>query len=111
MTLILQILALYFALGFVFAVAFITLGIARIDHAARQSPIGFRLLILPGAAALWPILLIRWLRDAQPPQWPRESTRSINSLRRLHANLWPLLGPALLIALFLLIALRPGAPS
>jgi hypothetical protein len=54
-------LALYAAAGAAFAVAFVGLGIARIDPAAKDSTWGFRLIILPGAAALWPLLLKRWL--------------------------------------------------
>ncbi len=108
MTLFLLILASYLALGILFAIPFITIGIAHIDPAARHAPLSFRLLILPGVAALWPLLLLRWIRRAPAPQWPRESTRSINTLRRLHFNLWLFLGPALLTALILLITLRPG---
>ena len=59
---------IYGVIGLVFAVAFISIGIGRIDSAAKGSPITFRLLILPGIAALWPVLLTRWLGgQAQPP--------------------------------------------
>lgn len=58
---------IYAATGVLFAVAFIAFGVRRIDSAAKGSPIAFRLLILPGVAALWPVLLKRWLRSAQPP--------------------------------------------
>lgn len=60
--LILFVLGAYAAVGVVFALAFVTRGVGRIDAAARGAPIGFRLLIAPGAAALWPLLLRRWLR-------------------------------------------------
>lgn len=52
----------YVAAGVVFAVAFVTRGVQRIDPAAKGAPLGFRLLILPGCAALWPMLLGRWMR-------------------------------------------------
>ncbi len=59
---------IYVAIGVLFAVAFIVFGVGRIDSAAKGAPITFRLLILPGAAALWPVLLKSWLRgSAQPP--------------------------------------------
>lgn len=58
---------IYAALGIAFAIAFVTLGVARVDEAARGAPLGFRLLILPGTAALWPIMLMKWLR-ARPPE-------------------------------------------
>jgi hypothetical protein len=59
-------LALYAAAGFVFALAFVTIGIGRIDPATRSSGIGFRLTILPGVVALWPLMLARWLVGGAP---------------------------------------------
>jgi hypothetical protein len=55
-------LAAYALAGVVFAVAFVTRGIQRVDSAAEHAPVGFRLIVLPGVAALWPLLLVRWLR-------------------------------------------------
>jgi hypothetical protein len=52
--------AAYAACGLVFAAAFVTIGIARLDPAARGATWRFRLLILPGAAALWPWLARQW---------------------------------------------------
>lgn len=60
-TLFLAGLALYAATGLLFAAAFVTVGIGRVDHAAHGAPWGFRLLIIPGAAALWPWMLARWV--------------------------------------------------
>jgi len=54
--------AVYLAVGVVFALAFVTVGAQRVDHNAKGGPVGFRLLILPGSAALWPVLLVKWLR-------------------------------------------------
>jgi hypothetical protein len=53
---------LYGIVGVVFAVAFVTRGASRMDHAAKGAPWAFRLMILPGAAALWPLLLRKWTR-------------------------------------------------
>jgi hypothetical protein len=50
----------YVAAGALFAAAFLTWGVSRIDPAARQGTPGFRLIILPGVVALWPFLLFRW---------------------------------------------------
>jgi hypothetical protein len=62
-------LGVYLALGAAFAVAFAIAGVQRIDPAARGAGWGFRLIILPGAAALWPLLLRRWLSgDTAPPR-------------------------------------------
>jgi hypothetical protein len=57
---------IYALAGLVFAVAFVTAGIGRIDSAARGAPPAFRLLVLPGSIALWPLLAARWLRGAHP---------------------------------------------
>lgn len=61
-------LALYSGLGALFAVPFVLAGVQRIDLAARGASWGFRLVILPGAIALWPLLLVRWIRGAPPPR-------------------------------------------
>ena len=50
----------YLLCGLIFAVAFVARGVGRLDHAARESSLGFRLIILPGSAALWPLLAVRW---------------------------------------------------
>jgi hypothetical protein len=57
----------YAALGLAFAIPFVLRGAARIDPDAEHGTWGFKLLILPGAAAFWPLLLVRWLRGAPPP--------------------------------------------
>lgn len=51
----------YAALGLAFAAAFVTVGVARLDPAARGTSWRFRALILPGSALLWPLLLTKWL--------------------------------------------------
>jgi len=61
-------LAVYASLGLVFAVPFVWLGVQRLDSEAQGSGIGFRLFILPGVAAFWPMFLYRWKRGvAEPP--------------------------------------------
>jgi hypothetical protein len=54
-------LSAYAGLGLAFAVAFVAVGVQRVDPVAEHAPLGFRLIILPGAAALWPLLLVRWM--------------------------------------------------
>ena len=64
----LWLLAGYAGIGLVFAVAFAAAGVPRIDPNARGASFGFRVVIVPGATALWPVLLRRWLRgDREPP--------------------------------------------
>jgi hypothetical protein len=62
---ILWIASLYGLAGLAFAIAFVTRGVGRVDRAAEDAPIGFRLLILPGSLALWPLLLSRWMRSTR----------------------------------------------
>jgi hypothetical protein len=62
------VLAVYASLGLAFAVPFVWSGVQRLDSEAQGSAIGFRLLILPGVAAFWPMFLYRWRRGvAEPP--------------------------------------------
>jgi len=59
-----NLLTVYAAIGIAFALLFAAAGAQRIDAAAKGAGIGFRIMILPGAAALWPILLPRWARGS-----------------------------------------------
>jgi hypothetical protein len=66
---------LYLALGLAFALVFVWRGVERTDPAAHGGTLGFRLLIVPGAAALWPLLLSRWLRGVRRPPEARDAHR------------------------------------
>jgi len=57
-----NVLIAYGALGALFAVAFVTRGISRVDPAAKGTGAGFRLIVFPGSAVLWPLLLAEWIR-------------------------------------------------
>jgi len=59
---LLNALSLYAAAGVVTAFAFVAFGITRVQPAPVS--LGARILILPGAAALWPYVLTRWLKAA-----------------------------------------------
>ena len=50
----------YFTLGLLFGITFVTIGAGRISRDARGTTVWFRLLILPASAALWPYLARRW---------------------------------------------------
>jgi hypothetical protein len=54
--------AVYACIGVLFGIAFVIRGAGAIDPAAKHAGLSFRVLILPGAAALWPLLLHRWMR-------------------------------------------------
>jgi len=71
----------YFAVGLVFGVAFVTRGLARIDAGAHDASIGFRLIVLPGVVALWPLLAKRWWAGTGTP--PVESNAHRRSAERL----------------------------
>ena len=55
------VLGAYAAFGVIFAIAFVVRGIRSVDPVATGSTIGFRLIVFPGVAALWPLLLRMWL--------------------------------------------------
>lgn len=54
-------LAGYFVLGLVLGLAFVLRGAGRLDPQAALGSRGFRLVILPAAAALWPWVTWRWV--------------------------------------------------
>lgn len=60
---VVNLLTVYAALGVLFAIAFVGTGIKKVDPVARDSGLGFRLIILPGVVALWPLLAVRWIRN------------------------------------------------
>lgn len=70
----------YLFLGIVFAVPFLLRGVERVDPAARGAGVGFRLVVLPGVVALWPLLLRRWRRSADGP--PVESNLHRRAARK-----------------------------
>jgi hypothetical protein len=67
----------YLGCGLVFASAFVWRGAARVDPAAREGTLGFRLIIVAGVTLLWPLLAARWASGSSHP--PRE----LNAHRRL----------------------------
>ena len=60
-------LAAYAGVGLLFAVPFVWVGVQRLDSEAQGAGIAFRLLILPGVAAFWPLFLSRWVRGIMEP--------------------------------------------
>lgn len=64
--LVVNVLGIYAAIGALFGIAFVIAGIGRIDPVAKDSTLGFRLIVLPGAALLWPLLLKRWFGARHP---------------------------------------------
>ncbi len=62
---LLVILALYGAAGALFAGPFLARGAAAIDPGARGASRGFRIVVLPGVVAFWPLLARRWAAAAR----------------------------------------------
>jgi len=57
-------LALYLGIGIVTAVTFVTCGVMQVAHAPMT--VGARLLVLPGATVLWPLIVVRWRQVRTP---------------------------------------------
>jgi len=60
-------MVLYGALGLAVALGFVTVGLHRAMPHAGPVTWGARLLILPGAAVLWPWILRRWAAGGTAP--------------------------------------------
>ena len=70
-----NITAFYSTVGCLFGLLFVTRGAQRVDPAAEGAGWGFRLLIFPGAAALWPVLAWRWRSAADGPPTEKSAHR------------------------------------
>ena len=57
----------YLACWLVFTIPFALVGVKKIDPHAMHGSWGFRVLIVPGAMALWPLLLRRWVSGVREP--------------------------------------------
>lgn len=96
-------LGAYLAIGVAVGGAFAVWGAGRVDpraDARGRAWRRFRALLVPGAAALWPLILVRWVRAAKsgsagavPP-----ASRSMRAERRVHLAVWVVLTPVLLAA-------------
>ena len=61
------VLELYAAVGIVTALAFVSFGVTQVLPHPMPVSVGARILIVPGTAALWPYVVIRWLRARSHP--------------------------------------------
>jgi len=69
---LLIIVAIYLACGFVFMIPFIIKGVDVIDEGAHGSSIGFRIIIIPGTIVFWPLLLSKWIKRKRNFMSPTE---------------------------------------
>lgn len=102
-------MAAYLAIGLVFAALFAGRWMRRVDPQAASGTWGFRLAIVPAAAALWPLLLLRVTRipssspDAERPLRP-------DSLRAIQAVTFALVAMLAPIIAGVSLAVRPETP-
>jgi len=64
-TILFAVLVSYVAIGLLAGLAFVVVGVARVQPAPVT--IGARILLLPGATALWPLVLARWFSSQRAP--------------------------------------------
>jgi hypothetical protein len=60
---LLSALALYVAVGIAIGFAFVLFGVTRVFPHPVSVTMGARILLLPGASLLWPLVLRRWLKS------------------------------------------------
>jgi hypothetical protein len=63
-TLVLGVIAAYAAAGLVTALLFVTFGVVRVLSQPATVSIPARILLIPGAVALWPYVIVRWVQSA-----------------------------------------------
>jgi hypothetical protein len=66
-TWVVRLVEAYLGIGLVFALRFAWRWAGRLDPVASQGTWGFRLLVIPGATLLWPLLGWRLLRGGESP--------------------------------------------
>lgn len=59
---VLLVAGVYVVVGVVVGGLFAFKGVGRVDETAKGAGLGFRLMIWPGAAALWWLVAMRWSR-------------------------------------------------
>ena len=104
---LLLIVGLYALIGVLVALWFVFIGAARRDETARGASLRVRVLFAPGAAAVWPALLMAKKPDIEAE--PVENLRGIHARR--HMLMWSALAPILILGVIALLAARPGAPD
>ena len=97
---LLNVAAIYAGCGLLFAVLFLVLWCKSFDPSAASGTWGFRVLIVPGLVALWPLMLAKVLavRRGGSAQGPAETPVSSETLRRNHSIAFitlAILGPLL----------------
>lgn len=112
--LILSLAGAYALVGVLVAATFAFRGVQRLDPAAVGTGWGFRLIIIPAATALWPIVLRRWCSapraSAAPTPAPPPDTRDAPQ-RTAHLIAWCTLAPVGVVIIAVGALLVPRAPA
>ena len=66
-SLVVTLLGAYFAIGLLVALVYALGAARRIDPDAAQMTWGARLIIVPGVAGLWPLMLVKLFTQTRPP--------------------------------------------
>ncbi len=74
-----DVVCLYAGIGVVVALWISFRGLHRLDPVAGHGTWGFRLLILPGLAALWPLMLARCVQGRGQPPTERTAHRTVGT--------------------------------
>jgi hypothetical protein len=75
-------LGVYALIGVLVAIPFALLGAKKVDPGAEKGSWGFKILIIPGAAAFWPLMLGRWVRCARPTECSAHRRAAARSAER-----------------------------
>jgi hypothetical protein len=80
-------IAAYLAAGVIFAIAFLSRWVGRVDPLAAHGTVGFRMLVFPGVTALWLLFAVRLMRRASEPPDEWTAHRALARLDgRRHSN-------------------------
>jgi len=100
---ILTVLSIYLLTGLAFALWFIVFGAHRLDDAAKGASIGFRLMILPASALLWPLLIVKLFKGPQ--------AQSLGTTRKsAQLLIWLILTPVIALGCVAALQHRPIGP-
>ena len=93
--------------GSLVAVAFLTVGLGRIDEDAKGA-IAFRPLLVPGVLVLWPLVLWRWwILSTGRDKWPLRHAPP----RRSHAVVAAIMAVVIGITLLVGFSIRQTVPT
>ncbi|MGB8166725.1 MAG: hypothetical protein WCF18_04490 [Chthoniobacteraceae bacterium] len=108
---LLNVAAVYAGCGLIVAVLFLALWCSSFDPSAKGGTWGFRVLIVPGIIALWPVILAKVLavRRGGSAQGPAETPVRQETFRRNHG--FTFLALAILGPLLFAVALIWRAPE